>query len=138
VTVVARVVPNIDPLLSLQITRINMPPPFPGRARLAYVEFGDEEAMKAGLENHSDVRHPLVVAPVGPHTLSHYQKLKDIIPEVKQAIDRDSRDSGFRGRGRGGRGGSGFATRGLAAAGLTRGGGHMGPRGNGDAGSPAP
>ncbi|KAJ3540575.1 hypothetical protein NMY22_g4235 [Coprinellus aureogranulatus] len=99
------------------ITRINMPPPFPGRARVAYVEFGDEEAMKAGLDKHSE-------------------KLKDTIPEVKQAIDRDSRDGGFRGRGRG-RGGSGFATRGLAAAGLTRGGGHMVSRGNGDAGSPA-
>ena len=94
--------------------------------------------MKAGLENHADVRRPLVTALVVPNTLFRFQKLKDIVPEVKQAIDRDSRDGGFRGRGRGGgRGGSGFATRGLAAAGLTRGGGHMGPRGNGDGGSPA-
>ncbi|KAF6762546.1 Ser/Thr protein phosphatase [Ephemerocybe angulata] len=92
------------------ITRVNIPPPFAGRARLAYVEFGDEDAMKAGFEKHSE-------------------KLKDIIPEVKQAIDRDNRDS-FRGRGRG-RGGSGFATRGLAATGLIRG-GHSGPGPRGD------
>ena len=29
--------------------------PFSGKARLAYVEFGDEEAMKAGLEKHAEV-----------------------------------------------------------------------------------
>lgn len=29
--------------------------PFTGKARLAYVEFGDEEAMKAGLEKHAEV-----------------------------------------------------------------------------------
>ncbi|TFK26999.1 hypothetical protein FA15DRAFT_666728 [Coprinopsis marcescibilis] len=92
------------------ITRINLPHSYTGRAKLAYVEFGDEEAMKAGLEKHSE-------------------KFKDVIPEVKQAVDRESREpfrGGFTGRGRGR--GSNFATRGLAAAGLTR--GH--PRANGE------
>ena len=32
-----------------------MLPPFAGKARLAYVEFGDEETMKAGLEKHAEV-----------------------------------------------------------------------------------
>jgi hypothetical protein len=41
--------------LSHQITRVNMPTPFAGRARLAYVEFGDEEAMRLGLEKHQEV-----------------------------------------------------------------------------------
>jgi hypothetical protein len=51
------------------------------------------------------------------------QKLKDTIPEVKQATDRESRGESShrggpgRGRGRGG----GFAARGFAAAGLTKG-----------------
>ena len=39
----------------VQITRVNMLLPFSGKARLAYVEFGDEEAMKAGLEKHAEV-----------------------------------------------------------------------------------
>jgi len=60
----------------------------------------------------------------------HHQMLKDIVPEVKQAVDREHRGEqpyrGFRGRGRGGAGG--FAARGLSAAGLTKG----GHRGNGD------
>lgn len=35
---------------------MTIPPPFPGRnQRIAYVEFGDEEAMKAGLEKHAEV-----------------------------------------------------------------------------------
>lgn len=51
------------------------------------------------------------------------QKLKDTVPEVKQATDRESRGEpshrgGPRGRGRGG--GGGYAARGFAAAGLTR------------------
>ncbi|KAG5220536.1 Ser/Thr protein [Salix suchowensis] len=95
------------------ITRVTIPPPFPGRnQRIAYVEFGDEEAMKAGLEKHAE-------------------KLKDTTPEVKQAQEREARGEPHRGRGRG-RGG--FAARGLAAAGLTRGGFH-GPRSNADEGS---
>ncbi|KAJ3486069.1 hypothetical protein NLJ89_g11845 [Agrocybe chaxingu] len=40
------------------ITKVNMPHPFAGKPRLAYVEFGDEEAMKAGLEKHAEVRCP--------------------------------------------------------------------------------
>jgi hypothetical protein len=45
-------------------------------------------------------------------------------PEVKQATDRESRESSFRGgpRGRGRGGGAGYAARGLSQAGLTRGG----------------
>ncbi|KAL4256868.1 RRM domain-containing protein [Pleurotus pulmonarius] len=96
------------------ITRVTIPPPFSGRnQRIAYVEFGDEDAMKAGLEKHAE-------------------KLKDTTPEVKQAQDREARGEAHRG-GRG-RGRGGFAARGLAAAGLTRGGFH-GPRSNADEGS---
>lgn len=40
---------------SPQITRVNMLLPFTGKPRLAYVEFGDEETMKAGLEKHAEV-----------------------------------------------------------------------------------
>lgn len=58
------------------------------------------------------------------------------MPEVKQAMDRESRGEppyrGFGGRGRG-RGGGGYAARGLSAAGLTRGQG----RSNGDASGPS-
>jgi hypothetical protein len=39
----------------MQITRVNLPSSFGSRAKLAYVEFGDEEAMKAGLEKHGEV-----------------------------------------------------------------------------------
>ncbi|TFK64910.1 hypothetical protein BDN72DRAFT_825110 [Pluteus cervinus] len=95
------------------ITRVNIPQAFPGRAKIAYVEFGDEEAMKTGLTNHAE-------------------KLKDVIPEVKKAQDREARgENNFRGggRGRGGRGG--FVARGLSAAGLTR---PHGPKGSGDGG----
>ncbi|KAI0269422.1 hypothetical protein BC834DRAFT_820350 [Gloeopeniophorella convolvens] len=95
------------------ITRVNFPNTNNGRERkIAYVEFGDEDAMKAGLDKHAE-------------------KLNDGVPEVKRASDRDSRDFGsFRGgRGRGGPRG-GFAHRGFAAAGLVRGGA---PKTNGDA-----
>ena len=35
---------------------MTIPPPFSGRnQRIAYVEFGDEDAMKAGLEKHAEV-----------------------------------------------------------------------------------
>lgn len=65
--------------------------------KIAFVEFGDEEAMRAALGGHAET-------------------LNGMIPEVKQAADRDS---GFRGRG--GQGGRGrFFSRGLAAAGLTK------------------
>ncbi|KAH8106343.1 hypothetical protein BXZ70DRAFT_1061702 [Cristinia sonorae] len=93
------------------ITKVSYPMTFHGKQqKMAYVEFGDEESMKAGLEKHAE-------------------KLKDTVPEVKQATDKESRNAdgaprgGFRGRG--GRGG-GFAARGFAAAGLTR------PRTNGE------
>ncbi|KAG5650091.1 hypothetical protein H0H81_000800 [Sphagnurus paluster] len=97
-----------------KIMKIHWPMQHPGRAKLAYVEFEDEEAMKAGLEKHAE-------------------KMKDTVIEVKQATDRESRGEapyrgGPGGRGRG-RGGAGYAARGFAAAGLTRGGG---PRGSGD------
>ncbi|PSR77057.1 hypothetical protein PHLCEN_2v8090 [Hermanssonia centrifuga] len=102
------------------IVRITYPNTFAGKAfKMAYVEFGDEESMKAGLGGHAD-------------------RLNDYIPEVKQATDRETRHAenqvpfrgGFPGRGgRGGRGG--FAARGFAAAGLT---GNRGlPRPNGEA-----
>ncbi|KAI0786516.1 hypothetical protein C8Q75DRAFT_893207 [Abortiporus biennis] len=87
------------------ITKVSYPSNFPGKQqKMAYIEFGDEEAMKAGLEKHAE-------------------KLNDSVPEVKQATDKESRNAEamrgtFPGRGRG-RGG--FAARGFAAAGLTRG-----------------
>lgn len=37
------------------ITRVNFPHSFAGKAKLAYVEFGDEEALKAGLDKHAEV-----------------------------------------------------------------------------------
>jgi len=94
------------------ITRINFPVghnkmPGPRLTYTAFVEFGDEEAMRAGLAKHEE-------------------KLKGVVPMVTQAEDREPREysnfsgGGFRGRGRGGRGGGGFAARGFAAAGLTR------------------
>ncbi|KAJ8085862.1 hypothetical protein PM082_004681 [Marasmius tenuissimus] len=105
------------------ITKISFPSTTQaGRSqKLAYVEFGDEEAMKLAFSSHAE-------------------KLNDAVPELKQATDRETRDRereqnasggftsnpafssgrGGRGRGRGGQGG--FASRGLAAAGLTGGG----------------
>jgi len=83
------------------IIRVNYPQNHAGKAqKIAYVEFGDEETMKAALEGHAETLH-------------------GVTPEVKQAVDRDSREGGFRGRG--GPGGRGrFFSRGLAAAGLAR------------------
>ncbi|EIW82035.1 hypothetical protein CONPUDRAFT_102708 [Coniophora puteana RWD-64-598 SS2] len=86
------------------ITRINYPQSHLGRQqRIVYVEFGDEEAMKQGLEKHAE-------------------RYKETIPEVKQATDREDRmaERGGRGGGRG-RGRGGFVARGFAAAGLTKG-----------------
>lgn len=90
------------------ITRITYPPTNSGRAqKIIYIEFGDEDAMKAGLERNGE-------------------KLKDgSTPELKQASDNREGAPGGRGRGRGGRGG-GFAQRGFAAAGLTAGRGRGG------------
>ena len=114
------------------ITKVNLPHPFGGKPRLAYVEFGDEESLKKALEGHETT-------------------LGGTTPEVKLAVEREQRQGGAtgeggqqgfggrgfggRGRGRGG-GGGGFAARGLSAAGLTRGrgGGNAGGGGaNGDA-----
>jgi hypothetical protein len=39
------------------IIRVNFPQSYPGRAKIAYVEFGDEDAMRAGLEKHTEVRN---------------------------------------------------------------------------------
>jgi hypothetical protein len=39
------------------IIRVNFPQNFSGRAKIAYVEFGDEEAMRVGLEKHAEVRN---------------------------------------------------------------------------------
>ncbi|KAH9963341.1 hypothetical protein BC827DRAFT_1266618 [Russula dissimulans] len=95
------------------ITRVNFPNSPAGRDRkIAYVEFGDEEAMKAGLEKH-------------------VEKLNGGTPEVARSDPRNARDHGgfrgFRGRGRGGP--PGFAARGLSAAGLAR---SSGPKTNGE------
>ncbi|KAI0314960.1 hypothetical protein OF83DRAFT_394789 [Amylostereum chailletii] len=62
------------------ITRVNFPSSFSGRERkIAYVEFGDEDAMKAGLEKHAE-------------------KLNDGVPDVKQA-DQPREHGGYRGPG---------------------------------------
>lgn len=86
------------------ITRVNFPGPLGGRDRkIAYVEFGDEEAMKAGLDKHDE-------------------KIGDGVPEVKRSDNEQRSYGGFRG-GRGGRGSrGGFAHRSFAATGLVRGG----------------
>lgn len=43
--------------VTAQIIRVSYPNNFPGKnLKMAYVEFGDEEAMKAGLEKHVEVR----------------------------------------------------------------------------------
>ncbi|KAH9921545.1 uncharacterized protein BXZ73DRAFT_104427 [Epithele typhae] len=102
------------------ITRVNYPANFAGRGqKMCYVEFGDEEGMKAGLARNGE-------------------SLNGGTPELKQATDKESRtveNGGHRGgfTGRGGRGRGGFAARGFASAGLTRGGppGRM----NGEGGS---
>ena len=44
-----------------KITRVTIPAVFPGRPKVAFVEFGDENAMKVGLEKHGEV---------GVHSLS--------------------------------------------------------------------
>lgn len=72
------------------------------------------------------------------YILTVSQKLKDMIPDMKQATDKESRNAenggpprGFGGRG--GRGGRGaFAARGFAAAGLTKS-AYSEKRANGDA-----
>lgn len=88
--------------------------PHPRARPFAYVEFGDDETMKAGLQKNDE-------------------KMGEGAVSVQIATDREERGDGHRGggrgfRGRGGRGG-GFAARGFAAAGLTR----STPRTNGEA-----
>ncbi|KAF7799120.1 hypothetical protein EIP86_010350 [Pleurotus ostreatoroseus] len=104
------------------IIRVSFPNNYQGREkRMAYVEFGDEESMRAALDKHAE-------------------KLNDAVPEIKQATDRETRNAenqaAYRGAfgARGGRGRGGFAARGFAAAGLTRG----PPRPNGEAAAPPP
>ncbi len=115
-----------------QITRVNYPANFAGRnQKMCYVEFGDEEAMKAGLTKNGEVSLSTMRLCA---LLSTLQKLNDAPAELKQATDKESRGSdGGRGgfAGRGGRGRGSFAARGFASAGLMRGGGP--PRANGDA-----
>ena len=118
------------------IVKINCPPNFAGKTRgIAYIEFGDEEAMKAGLEKHAEVRKKNNLATSWSLRFL-LQKLKDTIPEVKQATPLEERyPGGIRGGPSGrGRGRGGYAARGLAAAGLTKG----TPRQNGGSSSPAP
>jgi hypothetical protein len=124
---------------------VNFPPPVGGRdRRIAYVEFGDEEAMKAGLDKHAEVCPVPSLSSRRNTDLATLQKLGDGIPEVKRSDNeqrgfgghgRDGRGgrAGFRGRSgfRGGFGGRGFANRGLSAAGLVGGGDP--PKANGDA-----
>jgi hypothetical protein len=114
--------------------RINFPSSYNGRERkIAYVEFGDEETMKAGLEKHEEVC--LVLSCHSPYcsnpmTVFYPQELNGGKPEVKRS-DRDHprEHHNYRGRGRGGPRGA-FVRRGFASAGLVRDGGA--PKTNGD------
>ncbi|KAF8511082.1 hypothetical protein JB92DRAFT_3144205 [Gautieria morchelliformis] len=85
------------------ITAVKFPQSNFGRARVTFIEFGDEDAMTEGLNKHAE-------------------KLKDQQVTVTVADDRErdrpSDRGGFGGRGRGGRGG--FAQRMAAHAGLVR------------------
>ena len=115
--------------------RVNFPSPYNGRERkFAYVEFGDEDAMKAGLEKHGEVCLTLSFRSFcrsNPMTVFHPQELNGGKPEVKRS-ERDPREHHhYRGRGgRGGPRGGAFARRGFAYAGLVREGGA--PKTNGD------
>ncbi|KAG8836232.1 hypothetical protein FRC17_008968 [Serendipita sp. 399] len=81
------------------IVNVKIPQSYQGGSKtqrhIAYVEFGDEEAMKAGLTKKGE-------------------KLRDATPQVSIADD-NREPGGGRGRGRGG-----YAMRGLQAAGLGR------------------
>lgn len=96
------------------IVRVSFASPLNGRERkFAYVEFGDEQAMKAGLDKHEE-------------------ELNGGKPEVKLS-ERDPPREHYHYRGRGGRGGprgGAFARRGFASAGLVREG--AAPKTNGD------
>lgn len=50
-----------------QITRVTFPATYAGRqGKIAYVEFGDEDAMKAALEKHDEVSCSLPTSPPPP------------------------------------------------------------------------
>ncbi|KIM27296.1 hypothetical protein M408DRAFT_171942 [Serendipita vermifera MAFF 305830] len=82
-------------IVYVKIPFVNQGPNKSQQRHFAYVEFGDEEAMKAGLASKGE-------------------KLRDSSPQVSIA-DENREPGGGRGRGRGG-----FAMRGLQAAGLGR------------------
>ncbi|KAG6918517.1 hypothetical protein DXG01_013879 [Tephrocybe rancida] len=120
--------------LEKEVQRVHLPVAYPGRPRVCYVEFLDEESMRRGLAG--------CAREIGTGT-GEGQTQTPI--EVKQATDREARNEhqhpgGSGGRGTGsvrgrGRGGGAYAARGFAAAGLTRGGGHFrGGHGNGGSG----
>ncbi|KAJ4468728.1 hypothetical protein J3R30DRAFT_1598991 [Lentinula aciculospora] len=108
-----------------------------GRAqKLAYVEFGDEETMRRGLERTGQTLNgniPELKQATDKETrereqreraasqsqLSQSQSAHDSITSPTNSQPHPERSGSYRGRGRGG---GGFASRGLAAAGLTRGG----------------
>jgi hypothetical protein len=53
-----------------QITRVTLPPSLRGghpNTRTAFVEFGDEGAMKAGLEKHAEVAHSICFYAIMSH-----------------------------------------------------------------------
>jgi hypothetical protein len=106
-----------------QITRVHFPGPLNGRDRkIAYVEFGDEETMKAGLEKHKEVCSTVSLSMRSTDCIFSFQELNGGTPEVKQS-DRERDYHTFRGgRGRGGHHRGGFARRGFAEVGLVRGG----------------
>jgi hypothetical protein len=58
------------------ITKVNMPPSNFGRGRVAYVEFGDEEAMKEGLTKHAEVSSPLLTLIYLAHTHGPLTEIK--------------------------------------------------------------
>lgn len=100
----------------LQIVYVKIPyvnhGPNKSQRHIAYVEFGDEEAMKAALASKGEVctlfsSYTFLFTPL--------QKLRDTTPHVSVADENREPGGGGRGRGRGG-----FAMRGLAAAGLGR------------------
>ncbi|KAI6004287.1 hypothetical protein EDD15DRAFT_2223669 [Pisolithus albus] len=84
------------------VSRVTIPQPFPGREqRIAYVEFVDQDKMKAGLEKNNE-------------------KIGDMTIDVRIAHERgEGGERGGRGRPRG-RGRGGYPSRALGAAGLSK------------------
>ncbi|THV04486.1 hypothetical protein K435DRAFT_850754 [Dendrothele bispora CBS 962.96] len=114
-----------------QIVKISFPlGTSAGRAqKLAYIEFGDEEGMRKGLEVGS-VESGRKLNGETPQTVTQATDKGEREREQRERGDSQAgqqRDGNFgtfsrRGGGRGRGGHGGFASRGLAAAGLTRGG----------------